>query len=88
MRKKSEVPIGLDEIPAGHAIWLADLKGWSRNTLELHIDFRLLKREGKAVSNFQVRLPMPQSDPAHDTLQDRLGKFSNFRPERLFLDVS
>ena len=22
MRKKSEVPIGLDEIPAGYAIWL------------------------------------------------------------------
>ena len=44
--------------------------GWSRNTLEIHIKSRLLEREGKAVSNFQVRLPMPQSDLAQNTLKD------------------
>jgi len=44
--------------------------GWSRNVLSIHIETRLLEREGKAVSNFQARLPAPQSDLAQRTLKD------------------
>jgi predicted nuclease of restriction endonuclease-like (RecB) superfamily len=44
--------------------------GWSRNVLSIHIETRLLEREGKAVSNFQARLPAPQSDLAQSTLKD------------------
>ncbi len=47
---------------------LAD--GWSRSTLEANIRDRLLERHGKAVTNFKVRLPAPQSQLAHDTLKD------------------
>ena len=45
-------------------------QGWSRTTLEIHVKSRLLEREGMALSNFQARLPMPQSDLAHNTLKD------------------
>jgi len=44
--------------------------GWSRNVLGIHIETRLLEREGKATSNFQARLPAPQSDLAQSTLKD------------------
>jgi predicted nuclease of restriction endonuclease-like (RecB) superfamily len=44
--------------------------GWSRSTLELHIKNRLQQRQGGAVSNFEARLPTPDSDLAHDTLKD------------------
>jgi predicted nuclease of restriction endonuclease-like (RecB) superfamily len=38
--------------------------GWSRNMLGIHIETRLLEREGDAVTNFVERLPSPQSDLA------------------------
>jgi len=44
--------------------------GWSRNMLGIHIETRLLEREGNAVTNFVERLPAPQSDLARNTLKD------------------
>ncbi|QHE86852.1 PDDEXK nuclease domain-containing protein [Hydrogenophaga sp. BPS33] len=44
--------------------------GWSRATLAQHIKNRLHQRQGGAVTNFQARLPGPDSALAHDTLKD------------------
>lgn len=43
---------------------------WSRNVLNIHIETRLLERSGKAVTNFDARLPKPQSDLARESLKD------------------
>ncbi len=43
---------------------------WSRNILVMQIETRLLERSGTAVTNFDVRLPKPQSDLAHESLKD------------------
>lgn len=43
---------------------------WSRNVLENQIDSNLYERQGKAITNFQVKLPVPQSDLAEQTLKD------------------
>ena len=43
---------------------------WSRNVLEHQIDSDLYERQGKAITNFQVKLPIPQSDLAEQTLKD------------------
>ena len=45
-------------------------QGWSRNVLNLHIETRLLEREGQAVTNFELRLPAPGSDLAQQSLKD------------------
>lgn len=44
--------------------------GWSRNVLEHQIDSGLYNRQGKAVSNFRLKLPEAQSDLAQQTLKD------------------
>jgi predicted nuclease of restriction endonuclease-like (RecB) superfamily len=44
--------------------------GWSRLTLEQHIQSGLYMRQGKAVSNFAQRLPAPDSALAIETLKD------------------
>ena len=44
--------------------------GWSRNVLEHQIDGGLYSRQGKAVTNFQLKLPEPQSDLAEQTLKN------------------
>ncbi|MEF8716212.1 MAG: PDDEXK nuclease domain-containing protein [Candidatus Accumulibacter necessarius] len=44
--------------------------GWSRNVLNIHIETRLLEREGQAVTNFEAQLSAPQSDLARNTLKD------------------
>lgn len=44
--------------------------GWSRNVLSMHIETGLFEREGKAISNFSHRLPLPQSDLASAVLKD------------------
>lgn len=44
--------------------------GWSRNVLEHQIDSKLYERQGKAITNFQVKLPEPQSDLAEQTLKN------------------
>lgn len=46
------------------------LHNWSRSLLTHQIESRLYKREGKAISNFVLTLPKPQSDLAHETLKD------------------
>lgn len=43
---------------------------WSRNILVMQIESRLLERTGKAVTNFTVNLPSPQSDLARESLKD------------------
>ena len=43
---------------------------WSRSVLVHQIESGLYKREGKAVSNFALTLPKPQSDLAIQTLKD------------------
>jgi predicted nuclease of restriction endonuclease-like (RecB) superfamily len=44
--------------------------GWSRNVLTLMIDSAAHRRAGKAVSNFEHKLPAPQSDLVQQTLKD------------------
>ncbi len=44
--------------------------GWSRNILAHQIDSGLYNRQGKAITNFKVALPSPESDLAHNTLKD------------------
>lgn len=44
--------------------------GWSRNVLALQIASGLHTRQGKAVTNFQVTLPPPQSDLAQQVTKD------------------
>ncbi len=43
---------------------------WSRSVLVHQMESGLYKREGKAISNFSLTLPKPQSDLAHQTLKD------------------
>lgn len=43
---------------------------WSRSVLTHHIESDLFKRKGKAITNFKVTLPAPQSDLAKETLKD------------------
>ena len=43
---------------------------WSRNVLVMQIETRLLERSGKAVTNFALTLPRPQSDLAQESLKD------------------
>ena len=43
---------------------------WSRNVLVMQIETRLLERQGKAVTNFEQRLPKPQSDLARESIKD------------------
>lgn len=45
-------------------------QGWSRTTLELNIKNRLRQRQGAAVTNFESRLPSPDSGLAQETLKD------------------
>jgi len=44
--------------------------GWSRNVLTLMIESEAHRRTGKAVSNFELQLPAPQSDLVQQTLKD------------------
>jgi predicted nuclease of restriction endonuclease-like (RecB) superfamily len=45
-------------------------QGWSRDVLGLMIKSDTHKRQGEAVTNFQERLPSPQSDLARQLLKD------------------
>ncbi len=74
------------QIPWGHNILLMEkvkdlevrrwymqqtiVQGWSRDTLTAMIKGRAHERQGKAVSNFNVRLPSPQSEMARQLLKD------------------
>jgi predicted nuclease of restriction endonuclease-like (RecB) superfamily len=44
--------------------------GWSRTTLTLNIQSQLYVRQGNAVTNFEKRLPSPDSALARETLKD------------------
>lgn len=43
---------------------------WSRNVLQIQIESKLFNRQGKALNNFELTLPSPQSDLARETLKD------------------
>lgn len=43
---------------------------WSRNVLAMQIETKLIERQGMAVTNFEQRLPKPQSDLARESLKD------------------
>jgi predicted nuclease of restriction endonuclease-like (RecB) superfamily len=44
--------------------------GWSRNVLLMQMETKLHERKGKAITNFQDRLPSPFSDLAGQSLKD------------------
>jgi predicted nuclease of restriction endonuclease-like (RecB) superfamily len=44
--------------------------GWSRNVLVIQIESGLYRRQGRAITNFERRLPSPQSDLAQQLLKD------------------
>lgn len=44
--------------------------GWSRDVLVWQIESKLFERQGKAVTNFELTLPKPQSDLANQLLKD------------------
>ncbi len=76
----------IDQLPWGHNIALMyELKdkkerefyicktiehGWTRNILSMQIETKLYEREGKAVTNFTGKLPLPNSDLAQATLKN------------------
>ncbi|MGH9948232.1 MAG: DUF1016 N-terminal domain-containing protein, partial [Pyrinomonadaceae bacterium] len=43
--------------------------GWSRNVLEIQIETGLHLRQGKAITNFELTLPKPQSDLVQQILK-------------------
>lgn len=43
---------------------------WSRNVLVMQIETRLRERQSTAITNFDQRLPKPQSDLARESLKD------------------
>jgi predicted nuclease of restriction endonuclease-like (RecB) superfamily len=43
---------------------------WSRNVLVMQIESKLIERQSKAITNFELRLPKPQSDLAIECLKD------------------
>jgi len=49
--------------------------GWSRNVLAIHIETKLLDRQGSAVTNFARTIPAPDTDLARESIKDpyRLG---------------
>ncbi|MGE8060588.1 PDDEXK nuclease domain-containing protein [Pseudomonas sp. NPDC089547] len=56
--------------------------GWSRSTLQMHIESRLLEREGNAISNFSTHLQPPGTDLAKQFLKGPyLFDFLNVTPE-------
>lgn len=76
----------VDQLPWGHIVHLlytvsdkterhfyidATIQhGWSRNVLSMQIETNLFRRQGKAVTNFQSKLPALQSDLARVTLKN------------------
>ena len=44
--------------------------GWSRNVMVMQIETELHKRQSKAISNFNQKLELSQSDLANQTLKD------------------
>jgi len=62
--------------------------GWSRNVLVHQITGKLFQRQGKALSNFELTLPNPQSDLATETLKNPyLFDFLNLDAEAMEREV-
>lgn len=54
-------------------IWYAQKtieNGWSKTILDMQIESKLMERSGKAVNNFSVALPPPDSDLANQVFKD------------------
>jgi predicted nuclease of restriction endonuclease-like (RecB) superfamily len=54
-------------------LWYAKMarqEGWSRNVLVHQIESGLLRRQGKAPTNFKTTLPSPQSELAQEAIKD------------------
>ena len=65
-------------------------QGWSRDVLTAMIKSNAHERQGAAVTNFESRLPAPQSDLARDLLKERMAYFlTQYQPrgQDLFLYV-
>lgn len=64
----------LDKLSEQEArIWYAQKaieNNWSRNVLVMQIETRLIERQGNAISNFEQRLPKPDSDLARESIKD------------------
>ena len=64
----------LDKLPGAESRrWYAAKAiehNWSRNVLVMQIESGLLERQGRAVTNFEARLPKAQSDLARESLKD------------------
>ena len=59
------------DLPTRYWYMLATVEqGWSRDVLTAMIKKRTHERQGKAVTNFEARLPAPQSDLAGQVLKD------------------
>src|SRR5207249_7523104 len=59
--------------PAEERLWYARqaiASGWSRNVLVHQIESNLLGRQGRALTNFQRTLPVPQSELAQQIIKD------------------
>lgn len=85
-RDEQFVQQAVAQIPWGHNVRILDYvkspaerefyihktieNGWSRDLLVWQIESKLFERQGKAVTNFEVTLPKPQSDLAHQLLKD------------------
>ncbi|MEZ4684919.1 MAG: DUF1016 N-terminal domain-containing protein [Bacteroidia bacterium] len=58
--------------------------GWSRNVMVMQIESGLYERSGKAITNFQEKLPPRQSDMAEQMMKDPFVlDFLNLREEAL-----
>ena len=80
----AKVPV--DKIPWGHNVMIIQKiknreeaqfyiqqtieNNWSRSVLQMQIESDLYARQGKAVNNFAITLPKPQSDLANQLLKD------------------
>ena len=76
----------VDQIPWGHIVLLmysgldkeqinfyvnqTVKNGLSRNVLSMQIETKLCKRKGAAVTNFEKKLPLPQSDLTQSTIKN------------------
>ena len=64
----------LDKLSTQEArIWYAQKaieNHWSRNVLVMQLETRLIDRQGHAISNFEQRLPKPDSDLARESIKD------------------
>lgn len=61
----------LKDAATRHWYMLATLaNGWSRSVLQMQIETAAHARQGKATSNFALRLPSPQSELAQQALKD------------------